>query len=289
MTLRLSKRIRNILIIASGFILFTQLTSGCFSFRMSKSEVQTYFKDRLQVPGLHQYKEQSHTINYASIGSDSLPTVIFFHGSPGSWTAFIDIMKDDTLLSKAQIVSVDRPGFGHSDFGEGIASLAKQAKVLKPILAKFDKTPNILVGHSLGGPLIARLAMDYPEFCEALVMVAPSIDPSLEPNEDWFRYPLQTPFLSWIMPTSFRVSNEEIYVLKDELNKMIPLWSTIQQPITIIQGTDDILVSPANADFGEEMLTNAQSVDIIRVKGVDHFIPWDHPELIKTALLKYLH
>jgi pimeloyl-ACP methyl ester carboxylesterase len=54
---------------------------------------------------------------------------------------------------------------------------------LKPIVAKQRQNGKqvILVGHSLGGPLIARMTMDYPELIDGLVFVAGSVAPKLEP------------------------------------------------------------------------------------------------------------
>lgn len=92
-----------------------------------------------------------------------------------------------------------------------------------------------MVGHSLGGPLIARVAMDYPELVDGLIMVAPSIDPGLEPKE-WFRAPLATPFFSWILPRSFRASNDELYQLKPELENMLTRWPEVIAPTIVIQG-----------------------------------------------------
>jgi pimeloyl-ACP methyl ester carboxylesterase len=60
-------------------------------------------------------------------------------------------------------------------------SLRMQSACLAPLLrlGKSAKKP-ILVGHSLGGPVAARLAMDYPDEVGGLILVAPSIDPELE-------------------------------------------------------------------------------------------------------------
>jgi len=238
-------------------------------------------------PEIQQYEINNREINYAVIGADSLPTAIFFHGAPGSWSAFIDFMKDEDLIKHVQIVSVDRPGYGHSNFGNSVTSLTAQAKLLQPLLDKFSHTKNILIGHSLGGPVIARIAMDFPEITNSLIMVAPSIDPSLEPDEDWFRFPLRTPFLRWILPTSFRVTNDEIYFLEEELEIMMPLWEKIKLPVTVIQGGEDSLVPPANASFAKKMLVNAESLDIMFKEDMNHFVPWNNPQLIKEAIMKY--
>ncbi len=236
---------------------------------------------------LHEYTvENGRTINYLHVGDEDLPLVIFVHGSPGSLSAFIDFMADTALLKRAQLITVDRAGFGESNFGYSEKSLEKQAQYLKPILEKYKNNKAvILVGHSLGGPVIARMAMEYQPLIDGLVIVAGSIDPELEPHEAWFRAPLSTPFLSWILPRSFRASNHEIYKLKPELEKMLPLWKNITCRVKVIQGKKDDLVSPANADFAKKMLVNAASVDLILKDDMNHFVPWQHPELIRGAIL----
>lgn len=270
-----------------GIFLLIQVSEGCLGIRMNQSEIKDYFADKPQEPSLLQYNRGKHTINYAALGNQKQPAVIFLHGAPGSWTAFISYFSDSTLLKEAYLMAVDRPGNGRSGFGNPVISLEDQARLLKPLLEKSSK-PVVLVGHSLGGPVAARLAMDYPELVNGLVLVAPSIDPGLEPNEDWWRMPLNSPFLSWLVPTSLYVANAEIYHLKDELEKMIPLWKNIQAPVTIIQGKEDSLVPPGNAEFARKMLVNAAAVEIVMLKSATHFIPWNRPESIKKAILKHL-
>jgi pimeloyl-ACP methyl ester carboxylesterase len=263
---------------------FILLMDSCIQFRMSKSEIDAFFKDKEKKGTLKQYAVGKRTLNYLIAGDTNKPLIVFVHGSPGSLSAFIDFMADSTLLNRAQLITVDRPGFGASNFGYAEPSLQKQASLLKPILEEYkNDRPIILVGHSLGGPLIARMAMDYPELIDGLIMVAPSIAPDLEPNE-WFRAPLATPFLKWLLPRSIRASNDEIYKLKPELEEMIPLWKKIQTPTIVIQGSKDSLVDPGNADFAQKMMVNAQ-VQVELIEGMDHFVPWTNPELIRKAAL----
>ncbi len=282
-----AKTLTIILFIFGGIILSME---SCMQFRMSKSEIDKFFSNKKWKGTLHEYKVgRGRVINYLHAGDENLPLIVFVHGSPGSLSAFIHFMDDSVLLKHAQLVSVDRAGFGESNFGYAEKSIQKQAQYLKPILDKYkNNKPIILVGHSLGGPVIARMAMDYPGLVDGLVIVAGSIDPDLEPNETWFRAPLATPFLNWILPRSFRASNFEIYKLKPELQEMLPLWTKITCPVVVIQGNKDDLVSPKNADFAKKMLTNASSLDFIIREDMSHFVPWQHPELIREGILKLL-
>lgn len=287
MLLKFSKRL-----LIGYIILFitSQILSSCLTFKVSQKDINEKFMGYQMKPVQHQMEVQYIKMNYAEIGSDSLPVVFFVHGSPGSWGGFIDFMKDTVLLKKVKMVAVDRIGFGNSDFGNAEKSLVVQAELLKPIVAKFKKTGKkiILIGHSLGGPIIARMAMDYPELIDNLIIVAGSIAPDLEPNEKWFRIPMDFMPISILIPASFRASNHEILYLKPELEKMLPLWKNIRQPVIVIQGGKDMFVSPKNADFAEKMLVNAKSLKIVRIDTMNHFVPWSHPQLIKNAILESL-
>lgn len=270
------------LVLFTGLIL---LMDSCMQFRMSKSEVNEFFKGK-QYPGSeYSYVENGQKINYLVAGKDSLPLLIFVHGSPGSLSAFIHFMDDTVLLRKTQMISVDRPGFGASNFGHGEPSLEKQVQELKPILLKHkNNRPVYLLGHSLGGPIIARMAMDYPELIDGLIFVAGSVDPELEPNELWFRAPLATPFLKWILPRSLRASNDELYPLKPQLEEMMPMWSKITCKSIFIQGEIDELVPAGNADFAKKMMTNAP-LEVVMYPGMNHFVPWSHSFLIRNAIV----
>ncbi len=271
------------IILASG-IGFPVMLHSCMTFRMSPQEVTAFFSERNVHATQHSYKVGSREIHYVKAGDESKPLVLFVHGSPGSLSAFIHFLADSTLLCTTSLIASDRPGFGYSNFGQGEASLRKQSEILKPILEKHKgNRPVILVGHSLGGPLIARMSIDYPELVDGLIIVAGSVDPELEPNETWFRAPLATPFLSWLLPRSLRASNEEIYHLKPELEKMLPLWSAIRCNVIVIQGQKDSLVPAGNADFARKMLVNAR-VTLVLKEEMDHFVPWSNPELIRDAI-----
>lgn len=263
------------------------LMDSCLQFRMSKTEIDSYFKDKEIKGVLKQYDLDKRRITYLIAGDSTKPLVVFVHGSPGSLSAFIDFLADTALLKRAQLVTLDRPGFGASNFGYAEPSLKKQVALLEPILReRKNNRPIILVGHSLGGPFIARMAIDYPELVDGLVMVAPSIAPELEPYE-WFRAPMATPFIKWLLPRSIRASNDEIYKLKPQLQDMILLWKVIRIPVIVIQGTKDSLVDPGNASFAKKMIINAP-VKLVMIEGMDHFIPWSAPEKIRASIIELL-
>jgi pimeloyl-ACP methyl ester carboxylesterase len=250
--------------------------------------MEQFFQNRKVEGSICHYTACNRKMEYVHAGDSTKPMILFIHGSPGSLSAFLGYVVDTTLLQKGFLITADRPGFGHSGFGMGVASLEKQSEILKHIVTTHASArPVILVGHSLAGPLIIQMATDYPELVDGLVLIAGSVDPDLEPNEAWFRGPLATPFLSWILPRSLRASNEELYQLKPELQRMMPLWKKVTCPVAIVHGKKDTLVPFANVDFAKKMLVNAKVHDFI-LDDAGHFIPWQNHSFVVDSILKVL-
>lgn len=124
-------------------------------------------------------------IHYAKTGNDSFPTIIFIHGSPGSWMTYERFMKDKELLEKFRMISIDRPGFGFSEFGEA-KNLKEQSQLISPLLEIFNNhKPVYIAGHSMGGPVAAQIAADNPNSFAGLILLSAAIDPSEERKEKW--------------------------------------------------------------------------------------------------------
>ncbi len=144
------------------------------------------------------------------------PPSSLLHGSPSAWNSFEDFMKDPSLLFHYRMVSVDRPGFGYSDFGDAV-TLAEQSSFYLPILdAEKNGKPVFLAGHSLGGPLVIKMAADYPEAVKGIMLISGSVDPALEPAENWRILADKFPF-SLLLPGAFRPSNTELVYFKKDV------------------------------------------------------------------------
>ncbi|MBX9726238.1 MAG: alpha/beta hydrolase [Rickettsiales bacterium] len=238
----------------------------------------------------HTYEVDGRTMHFVEVVSrQPKPLVILIHGSPGDWRGWTDYLTDETLTAKAHLIAVDRPGFGSSGAGKVERSLAQQSKDVAPLLDRVQKGQRvILVGHSYGGPLAARMAIDYPKKVTDVIILAGSIDPALEETK-WYQYPADWRLIRWAVPSVLTVTNQEIMALKEELTTMLPLWVNIRQRVTVIQGGKDDLVPAANADFAEEKLVNAASLSMIRLPETNHFLPWNQTALVKETIVKHSH
>lgn len=262
------------------------ICTSCIEFRMSDEKAILDFEELDLAPEFGDLAVDDRTMHYAFLNNQRDNLVVFVHGSPGSWSAFIDYFKADSLYDQVDFLSIDRPGFGESDFGRAEPSMERQAYLLHEVAKLFPHKNKILIGHSLGGPVIARMAMDYPHAYMGLVFVAASIDPEMEKDE-WYRGVIDTRVGGFFTPKEFEVSNEEILPLKNELGKMIPLWQKISIPSVLIHGTEDSLVPKENVDFAERMLIDSLT-EVRLLEGVNHFIPWSHPGEIIRAINQIL-
>lgn len=273
---------RRIWTIAGIFFLLT--TSGCLSFRVTDDkEIHRFAKKGIPlIPG--SYRVNGLSIHYVRTGLDTLPTLIFVHGTPGSWTAFRDYLSDPALLFHFRLISVDRPGFGDSDYGNAY-TLAEQSILLRPLFTEIDNGKQVfLVGHSLGGPLVVKMAADYPEQVQGIMLISASVDPALEPEEDWRKAFATTPLQS-LMPGAFRQSNAELYSFKQEIHELRNEFPRVQADVSIVHGDRDTWVPPGNAAYARTNLTHARSIHTLIIPGGTHFIPGTHREDIVRELI----
>ncbi len=251
--------------------------------RMSKNETADFFKKAGQSYASSEIEINTYTMHAVSCGDKSKPALVFIHGSPGSWDAFKSYLVDKRLLEKYYLVSIDRPGFGYSDFGEA-QPLAFQTALIHETLQKLNLKNISLVGHSMGGPIVCDLAAQHTERYERIFVLAGSVDPAAEKPEKW-RKIIKSKAVRYFVPTALRASNDELFWLKTDLYDLENRLKKIVAAVTIIHGTNDRLVPYSNVAFLKNALLNAKNLDIITIDKADHFIPWTHYEEIVTAIL----
>ena len=221
-------------------------------------------------------------VHFAFAENDNDTLLAFVHGSPGSWNAFIEYFKIDSLFDQMDMVSVDRPGYGNSEFGMPEYSVEEQASQIHQAFEQFSHGTKILIGHSMGGGIVARMAMDYPESYHKLVLLAPTLDPDLE-GEEWYNTLAKTRVGGALIPTEMWVSNEEIMALSAELELMLDLWPQVTCEIVMMHGTKDWIVPFENVDFIRAQVADSL-LTIIEMEGVNHFIPFTHIEEVVEVL-----
>ena len=80
--------------------------------------------------------------------------MVYCHGTPGDANAWSRYLLEP--VGGMGSVTYDRPGFGQTAPLRALPGLADQAAAMVPFLLDPGPKP-ILVGHSLGGPIICLL------------------------------------------------------------------------------------------------------------------------------------
>jgi pimeloyl-ACP methyl ester carboxylesterase len=262
------------------------LVDRLVQFRMDDKELTDYFHKLNISAHIEYYKAEGRDIRYVEVGNDtSKPTLLFIHGAPSSLSYWKSYLSDTLLRGKANIYALDRPGYGYSGLANPMPDIREQAAAIRPILDSLHHVhhPIVVVGVSYGAPIACRLTMDYPELVDGLVLTGPAIGPGQE-KYFWFTHIIESPVIHWTIPRMLQTANEEKVHHKEELTKMLPLWTRIHVPVAYLQGANDELVYPSNADFARTHLTNARSLDIQMIPGRGHLIAFAEKARIRKAI-----
>jgi pimeloyl-ACP methyl ester carboxylesterase len=99
------------------------------------------------------------------------PAIVMIHGFGGQTFSFRYQMAE--FARDHRCVAIDLKGFGYSERPEdGDYSLAEQARLVLRALDELGIEKAVLIGHSMGGEVVARAAELAPERVEKLVLVA---------------------------------------------------------------------------------------------------------------------
>lgn len=125
--------------------------------------------------------------------------VLLIPGFLGSTFSFRHTLP--ALAERFRAIAVDLPGFGYSDRGAHLEySAGNWANLLAEFLRRQGIARAVVLGHSLGGGIAQRLAVEAPELVERLVLVG-SISaaerPPLPPRGSGRLYRMGQ---AWVMP-----------------------------------------------------------------------------------------
>ena len=260
------------------FALFLLLFAATFFLERLFLPTSTEVVNRINTNSAYKLKFDSYDykgtkIGYAAIGNDTAQRVIFVHGSPGNWTNFYKPLDRDSFYKDHYLIDIDRWGYGFTGGEHGEGDLDVHADYIHELCkpSKGGRKP-ILVGHSMGGPIVINCAIRYSNDLAGVISVAGSFDSKLEPNE-WFRGMYKIFPINLFFNRDLKASNDELFVHRNALDKMKPNWKNISCKVTIIQGGKDNLVAPGNLEFARQQLVN-KDAKFVFIPNEDHFIPF---------------
>jgi len=238
---------------------------------------------------VHYFETEGRRMRYVEIGYDSLPLIVFIHGAPSSSSFWEGLLRDTHLLRRAKLLAVDRPGYGYSGYGHAEVSVKKQAALIAPILQKKREIHQTIIVHgsSYGGTVSARLAMDFPNLVDGILLQSSSNKPGAETTY-WIAYPTNHWSLRWLIPGALRVANAEKLAHNAQLQQMAEGWKRITSAVIILHGLNDRLIFPENAPYAKNRLINAAFLKIKMASGSRHDLLWTQRDLLIRSLKELL-
>src|SRR5580658_208869 len=79
-------------------------------FRMGDKDLKSWFHERKTEPQINYYQSQGRTVRYIQAGDQPKATILFIHGAPSSLSYWKGYLSDTSLLARATLYAVDRPG-----------------------------------------------------------------------------------------------------------------------------------------------------------------------------------
>ncbi|MDX2198223.1 MAG: alpha/beta hydrolase [Phycisphaerae bacterium] len=254
-----------------------RLAGGCYSVGPTASKDAIALLPRATIES----RDGATTLSYLHAGNPADPRIIYIHGTPGDAENWADLLLNP--VAGCESLSIDRPGFGKTQPPDPLTSFEAQAAAIAPLLLERRSIKPILVGHSLGGPIAARLAADHPDRVGGLLIVAGSFDPVHE-ELDWLERCVMSDTMRATLPRALANSLAEFRDAKRETLLLAEILDRITCPTIVIHGATDGLVPYENVSYIQRKLINARPLEVTKLPDQGHFIPWQCPDQIRTAI-----
>lgn len=233
----------------------------------------------------------------------------------GEWRGVADLLGD-----RLSITALDLPGHGRAPDHDPAQDIGDQAVAMAlPLLTGAD-APVDLVGHSFGGAIALRLAVEAPEAVRSLTLIEPTLFaaaraaglPEAAGHEDEMR-PLQAAVdagdaegaarlftAEWGTGPAWEAQPEtqRAYitqrigliltaepVLWHDSGRVLPRIGAIKCPVLLMQGGDSPPIIGAILTALEGMLPDTTRVS---VPGARHMLPVTHAPQVAAALWDFL-
>ncbi|HMO58581.1 MAG TPA: alpha/beta hydrolase [Roseiflexaceae bacterium] len=246
-------------------------------------------------------------VHYEIIGRGR--PVLFLHGWLGSWRYWFPTMS--VIGRQFRTYSFDFWGFGDSrrtTTDETIQNYSDQVIRFLDELG-IDKVP--LVGHSMGGMVALKTAIDHPDRISSVAAVgAPIVGSSLSPLLKLTRQPqvayafARLPWLRRFMfrhflgatrdPAVHEVLDDSVKASSTTLNRAVvsmgntdlrPELAQLCVPTLIVHGSRDEIVNPDQV----RLFTNHPLAQVELIRNSRHFPFLDEPDLFHDLLLRFLN
>jgi len=245
-----------------------------------------------QMPKSNWAKFNNNKVHYTDVGNrKNKDALIFVHG----WTCNADFWKESiNAFPEYRVIAVDLPGHGQSDKPKVNYSMEYFARSIEAVMKKAKVKRAVLVGHSMGTPVIRQFYRLYPKETLGLVIVDGALRPGTKSEMEQFVAPLRSDYKT----NALKFVDGMLMPIKDENLKTSIRSAMLATPdyvaLSALEGmTDDgiwtmdkidvpVLALMAESPFWkpdtkEFYGTIAPNLDFQMWKGVSHFLMMDKP------------
>ena len=242
-------------------------------------------------------------IHYVSEGKGK-DAIVLVHGWGCRLTHWYGQVPE--LSKRARVIAVDLPGHGMSDKPEIKYDMDLFAAAIDAVMKDAGVERAVLVGHSMGTPVVRQFYRKYPQKTLALVIVDGGLRPfGTKEQREQFMAPLRGPNYKDAGAQMFTAMTATLSDGDKERVKT-SAWNTPQQVLVSameamaeesLYGTDKINVpvlailakSPFWAPDTEQFFRSlAPDLDYQMWDGVSHFLFMDKPKEFNAAVIAFL-
>jgi pimeloyl-ACP methyl ester carboxylesterase len=227
------------------------------------------------------------------------------------------------LTAHGRVLALDFRGHGRSAWADAYGP-GNHIADLAAFLSEHVKRPVVLAGHSMGGEIVQRVALDHPHLVLNLVVVdAPHGGPPLRTRLMWrwkrrkqhlgrpvFRTQQELVRKFRLSPPGHNLTNDQLEALAlkgseqlpdgtwafrfdPKTRKMTPGWKRhlrfplkhIRVPTLILRGEHSALLSDGTARKMHRRIRNSEFKEI---RDAHHHVPLDNPEDTALAILHFV-
>ncbi|MBC7829841.1 MAG: alpha/beta hydrolase [Chitinophagaceae bacterium] len=248
-------------------------------------------------------------LEYVEKGESSGTPVIFLHGYTDSWHSYDQVLP--LLPESIHAYSLSQRGHGNSgrpekeyrpeDFALDIALFMQILKIESAII----------VGHSMGGTIAQRFALDYPQKAKALVLISSFASFKTNPGMEELagivskiEDPIDSGFVNEFQKSTLfkpvAASAMKTYV-KESMKVPARVWKAVAEqamsvdysqqlkqltmPALIIWGNKDVFCPEAD----QHILKNAIGRSTLLIyEGTGHAIHWEDPQRFTKDLISFI-
>ena len=251
-------------------------------------------------------------VHYESYGTGQ-EAVVFIHG----WTCDLTFWRGQApLYEKRRALLIDLPGHGQSEAPKVDYTMDRFARAIDAVMRDAGVSKGVLVGHSMGGPVVLTFLRLFPAKTSSLVLVDAFIPPPPKSVEDEAKSKAQMePFLAGFEKPDYKETMTKMITSMYSAKTTPAMRAEITAKMTatpqhVVVGAMRGMFSMPNVKAGETydlpvlVIMNANPArpgyeERLRKMfpklrgyepwdGVGHFLMMEDPGRFNTALAKFL-